>query len=145
VRQAAHGEAAARLFGSRPEARLALLRAAWTQAVGAELGRRTELLAVEEQTLRVRVPDARWRRVLHRMQPDLLARLRATAGALAPRRLGFTEGGLAAPVAACEPPATALPEPAASETVRAAAASIDDLELRGRFVASAERYLSRPR
>jgi len=145
VRRAARGDTAAHLFGGRPEARIALLRAAWTHAVGAELSRRTEVLAVEGQTLRVRVPDARWRRVLHRMQPDLLARLRAMAGEIAPRRLGFTEGGVAESSPPAPAPASAPREPAASEAVRAASTAIEDSELRGRFVASAERYLSRPK
>ena len=84
---------AARLFGASPARTLALIEAAWPLAVGPELARRTEVLGIEGGTLRVRVPDARWRKVLHRMQPDILAHLREIAGDLAPRRMGFVEGG----------------------------------------------------
>jgi hypothetical protein len=85
---------AARLFGASPARTLALLEAAWPLAVGPELAWRTEVLGIEGGTLRVRVPDARWRKVLHRMQPQILGHLREIAGDLAPRRMGFVEGGL---------------------------------------------------
>src|SRR5678815_2906688 len=85
---------AARLFGASPARTLALLEAAWPLAVGPELARRTEVLGIEGGTLRVRVPDAGWRKVLHRMQPQILAHLREIAGDLAPRRMGFVDGGL---------------------------------------------------
>ena len=85
---------AARLFGASPARTLALLEAAWPLAVGPELARRTEVLGIERGTLRVRVPDAGWRKVLHRMQPQILGHLREIAGDLAPRRMGFVEGGL---------------------------------------------------
>ena len=85
---------AARLFGASPARTLALIEAAWPLAVGPELARRTEVLGIEGGTLRVRVPDAGWRKVLHRMQPQILGHLREIAGDLAPRRMGFVEGGL---------------------------------------------------
>ncbi|HEY8147642.1 MAG TPA: DUF721 domain-containing protein [Vicinamibacteria bacterium] len=85
---------AARLFGASPARTLALIEAAWPVAVGPELARRTEVLGIEGGTLRVRVPDAGWRKVLHRMQPQILGHLREIAGDLAPRRMGFVEGGL---------------------------------------------------
>ena len=85
---------AARLFGASPARTLALLEAAWPLAVGPELAWRTEVLGIEGGTLRVRVPDARWRKVLHRMQPQILGHLREIAGDLAPKRMGFVEGGL---------------------------------------------------
>src|SRR4029077_6089090 len=85
---------AARLFGASPARTLALLEAAWPLAVGPELAWRTEVLGIEGGTLRVRVPDARWRKVLHRMQPQILGHLREIAGDLAPKRMGFVEGGI---------------------------------------------------
>jgi hypothetical protein len=85
---------AARLFGASPARTLALLQAAWPLAVGPELARRTEVLGSENGTLRVRVPDASWRKVLHRIQPQILGKLRELAGDLAPRRMGFVEGGI---------------------------------------------------
>src|SRR5712691_6320552 len=91
---------ASRIFGSEPARRLALIKSAWPFAVGPELARRTEVLALEGRTLRVRVPDAGWRKALHRMQPQIVARLRSVAGDLGPSRLGFSEGQVAAPVEA---------------------------------------------
>ncbi len=118
-----------------------LLRSAWPRAVGPGLARRTELLALEGVTLRVRVPDARWRKVLHRLQPQLLERLREIAGDVAPRRLGFDEGTvtLGFPLPPDQSSAGSAPCP---ETVAAGAAVITDAELRARFVETAARYLA---
>src|SRR5258707_14538176 len=85
---------AARLCGAASAGTLALLEAAWPLAVGPELAWRTEVLGIEGGTFRVRVPDARWRKVLHRMQPQILGHLREIAGDLAPKRMGFVEGGM---------------------------------------------------
>lgn len=134
---------AARIFRSAP-ARLALIKGAWPHAVGSELARRTEVLALEGRTLRVRVPDAGWRKVLHRMQPQILARLQDITGNLGPSRLGFSEGQVA--VEAEEAPPVAPPAPAAvNDEVAAAARGIHDDELRASFMSLASRYLSRPR
>ena len=149
---------AARLFGASPARTLALLEAAWPLAVGPELARRTEVLGIEGGTLRVRVPDAGWRKVLHRMQPQILGHLREIAGDLAPRRMGFVEGGLTD-----QPQSTAAPQSGGdvrggfqggsslhSESVvssppeiKAVAAAIDDTEIRTRFLEVATRYLAR--
>jgi hypothetical protein len=96
--------------------------------------------------LRVRVPDAGWRRGLLRMQRDILIRLREVAGELVPERLGFVEGAVTTPPAgATQAPGGAAPEPAAATptSVAAAAMAIPDAELRERFLAAAGRYLSR--
>jgi hypothetical protein len=137
---------AARLFGRDGARAVAVLRAAWPRAVGPDLARRTEILALEGVTLRVRVPDARWRGVLHRMQPEILARLGELAGSLAPRRLGFVEGGIAALPA--RPADEGVPADAAAvcpPAVASEAAAIADPELRERFLDSAARYLARAR
>jgi hypothetical protein len=133
------------LFG--PERALVLLRAAWPAAVGADLARRTEVVALEAGTLRIRVPDARWRNVLHRMRVQILSQLRATAGDLAPARLGFLEASTPMPelvalptAAAPEAPRPSAPPPPA---VVEAAAAIPDPDLRARFIESAGRYLGR--
>ena len=142
--RAGASDVAARLFGGAPERVRALMRAAWPLAVGPELSRRTEVLGIERGTLRIRVPDARWRTVLHGMQPDILRRLREIAGSLAPWRIGYVEGGMkdAGPLPA--PPAAAAPAglPAA---VAGPAAAIADEEIRRRFVDTASRYLARNR
>jgi hypothetical protein len=159
---------AAQLFGASPARTLALLEAAWPLAVGPELARRTEVLGIERGTLRVRVPDAGWRKVLHRMQPQILGHLREIAGDLAPRRMGFVEGGLAAEPTAVSAPADRPQSAAASRSGGAArggfqggsslrsesvvssppeiknvAATIDDTEIRTRFLEVATRYLAR--
>jgi hypothetical protein len=133
---------AARLFGSRPEHTLALLRAAWPAAVGPELARRTEVVALDRGLLRIKVPDARWQRSLLRMRGDILSRLRSVAGGAAPWGLGFVAGPVAEPPAP-RPPAPAAPTPPAPGTVVDAAGAIPDPETRARFVAAAARYLAR--
>jgi hypothetical protein len=133
---------AARLFGSSPERALTLMRAAWPAAVGPELARRTELIAFDSGVLRIRVPDATWRRGLWRMRGDILARLRSIAGQAAPRSLGFVEGAVAvaeAPVRAVAPAVA----PVVPASVVLAASSIGDDDLRARFLAAAGRYLGR--
>lgn len=141
LKPAASREVAMRLFAPGSPAAAALVSAAWPRAVGAELGGRTQVVGLDGGTLRVRVPDARWRNVLHRMRHDILARLRETAGPAAPQRLGFVEGPVAPPRAR----AAAVPPPRrpAPPSVVAAAESIDDAALRERFLESAARYLAR--
>src|SRR5688500_1739137 len=133
---------ARRLFGAVPARTLALVRAAWPHAVGPDLALRTEVVTLEGATLRIRVPDARWRKELHRMQPEILARLRETTGELAPRRLGFVEGPVALPP--YEPPRVEPLSPAAAPAeVVASAAVLTDPVLRERFLEVAARYLER--
>jgi len=155
------------LFGTSSERALVLLRAAWPGVVGPELARRTEVVSLEGTTLRVRVPDVGWQKVLHRMRGDILSRLFDVAGELAPRRLGFVEPPrlrgtphpasidpalVSVPADSASPPtpkphprpaSTAASEPdlVAPPSVEAAAAAIADPELRRRFLASAARYL----
>ncbi len=143
MRKAVTSALAARLFAPGSPQALALLKAAWPHAVGADVARRTEVVAIEGTTLRLRVPDAGWRKVLHRMQGEILTRLRSVAGDLAPRRLGFMEGPVALPPepARLDPPIEVSPSP----DLVAAAAAIPDAELRARFLAAAARALARPR
>jgi hypothetical protein len=134
---------AVRLFGGRPEHTLALLRSAWPLAVGTELARRTEVVALDHGVLRIKVADARWQRTLLRMRTDILARLRGVAAGAAPGGLGFVVGPLApvpepAPAVPPEPPPAVPPR-----SVTEAAAAIPDPEVRARFLAAAARYLAR--
>jgi len=141
---------ATQLFGSSPARTLLLMRAAWPVAVGPELARRTEVVALDGHVLRVRVPDATWQRGLARMRGDIMHRLREIAGATAPRSLGFVLGPMStapadaaaqeAQQAATRAPALGRPAPAA---VRTAADSIPDPQLREHFLAAAARYLER--
>ena len=142
--RAGASDVAARMFGGTPERVRALMQAAWPLAVGPELSRRTEVLGIERGTLRIRVPDARWRTVLHGMQPDILRRLREIAGSLAPWRIGYVEGGIkdAGPSPPAELPCSSAGLPA---EVAAPAAAIEDEEIRRRFLDTATRYLARNR
>ncbi len=126
----------ARQFVGDPARLLALVQAVWPVAVGESVARRTRVEGLAGQTLRVRVPDAAWRRTLHRMQPQVLARLRDLLGAAAPRRLGFSEGGLPA-LEPTPPPPPAEPVPLLPAQVEAAAARIADAEIRALFEGSA--------
>lgn len=141
LERAASREVATRLFAPGSKAAAALVMAAWPRAVGAELGGRTEVIGLEGGTLRVRVPDARWRSVLHRMRHDILARLRETAGPAAPVRLGFVEGPV--PPARRRTDLAPVSPACAPASVVAAASSIEDAALRERFLESAARYLAR--
>ena len=137
---------AARLFGTRPEHALALLRAAWPAAVGPELARRTEVVALDRGLLRIKVPDAGWQKNLQRIRGDLLSRLRRVAGGVSPYALGFVVGTVApAPEPASEPAPTPSPgpPPCVPPGLAEAARSIPDAEIRARFEAAAGRYLAR--
>jgi hypothetical protein len=136
-------DVARQLFGASPERALALLRAAWPLAVGPELARRTEVVALEGRTLRLRVSDGSWRKTLLKMRGPLLARLRTMAGDLAPSQLSFCDEPLPdRPLpAATAARVTALPE--ASPALLAAGDQIPDVETRDLFLATARRYLAR--
>jgi hypothetical protein len=139
--------AAERVFGESPSARLALVRAVWPRVVGSGLAGRTEISSLSDGFLRVRVADARWMRVLHRLRHRILGRLCGALGELAPKRLGFLEGlgpspsGKEAAPAPPSTPATSTPPPG----LQAAAQVIPDPDLRASFLAVAARYLQRAR
>ena len=136
---------AQRLFGGKPEHRLALMRAAWPAAVGADIARRAEVVAIDRNVLRIKVPDPRWQRTLLRMRGDILSRLRAVAGDAAPRGLGFVVG----PVSDAMEPSPALPAAAAVAPrpvptgVAEAAEGIADRELRVLYLEAARLYFAR--
>ncbi len=131
---------AAKLF-SRPEAQLALIRAVWPLAVGDALAKRSEVVALQGRTARVRVSDAGWRRAIHGSQRTILGRLKGLAGDLAPNRLGIMEGPVAAGVVPRAPLSVRPAEPSAILTE--AAQKITDDSLRREFLETAARYQSR--
>jgi len=138
-------DVAEQLFGTTPERRLLLLRAAWPRVVGPELARRTRVITLEGDALRIGVPDASWGRGLFKMRREILDRLRVIAGRLAPRGLGFVEGHAPLAREASEPaapPAPAPPPPPPPALLDAAPPNADP-QLRERFLASAGRYLER--
>lgn len=129
-----------------PERALTLLRAAWPLAVGARLAERTRPIGLEGAMLLVRVPDERWRKILHRLRREILARLSELAGPRAPRALGFVESREGAPAGERPGAPPPLPSPAPlPQSVAAAAEQILDAELRAGFLAAAGRYLARAR
>jgi hypothetical protein len=134
---------AAELFGAAPARRLLLLKAAWPAAVGPDLARRSEVVALDGDLLRIRVPDAIWRKSLWRMRSDLLARLRRVAGAAAPHALGFAEGPVTPPPEKTTPPVPAVVECSLPADLAEAADSIPDPEVRERFRETAKGYLGR--
>lgn len=143
MRRPSPTDAPTELFRATPERRLTLLKAAWPAAVGPELARRSEVVALEGGRARIRVADATWRRGLWRMRSDVLARLRRVAGAAAPHALSFVEGPVAAPAdqSRREPPSVEpvpLP-PALADAVEL----IPDEATRARFRETVGRYLAR--
>jgi hypothetical protein len=122
------------------------MRAAWPVAVGADLAQRTQVVAIDRDVLRIKVPDPRWQRTLLRMRRDILSRLRGVAGDAAPWALGFVVGPVPRGAEPSSPPSTRgtteapPPVPAA---VTDAAAGIADREIRARFLEVASRYLAR--
>src|SRR5258706_15726589 len=105
LRKAISSDTAAELFAA--ERSLLLLRATWPHAVGPRLAERTDVVALEGRTLIVRVPDARWRKMLHRMRREILSALYKSVGPRAPRELGFVEA---------QPAAAPVPAPLQSPT-----------------------------
>jgi hypothetical protein len=140
-RAALTGRSAAVLAGT-PERTLALLRALWPAAVGDEVARKTEVIGLQAGMLRIRVPDATWRRALFRMRRQILERLREVAGSVAPRRLGIDEGFVQPRPPAGPRTRVVRADPPPAEVV-AAADAIADPDLRAAFLETAARYLTR--
>jgi hypothetical protein len=144
MRSAADSDIAGRLFGAAPSARFTLVHELWPTIVGPEIAQRTEVVALDERTLRVRVGDIAWMRTLHRMQREIIGRLSRRIGPLAPKRLGFVEGKLSESVVKPperSPEKAAVPPP--PPHIAAAAEAIEDPELRQLFLNAAARYLDR--
>jgi hypothetical protein len=143
MKRSAPADLAAQLLRAAPGRRLTLLGAAWPAAVGPELARRSEVVALDGDLMRVRVGDAIWRRTLWRMRADLLARLRRIAGSAAPHALSFVEGPVAPTVEPRPPsPRAAAPVPL-PPAIAEAADLIPDHDTRQRFRDAVGRYLAR--
>jgi hypothetical protein len=134
---------AGEIFGGDPRRRLTLLKAAWPAAVGPELARRSEVVALDRDVLRIRVPDGIWRRSLWRMRGDLLARLRRVVGRAAPHALSIAQGVVSSPPPPTPRPLPPTPVATLPPDVAEAAAAIPDDEVRRRFRDAAARYLGR--
>jgi hypothetical protein len=143
MRRTTPADLAAGLFGAAPGRRLLLLKKAWPAAVGPDLARRSEVVALDGDLLRIRVPDAVWRKSLWRMRSELLTRLRRIAGPAAPHALGFAEGTVSVTSDERAPRAPiVVPRPLPAGLAEAARA-IPDAEIRDLFCRTAGRYLGR--
>jgi len=143
MKRSAPADLAAQLLRAAPGRRLTLLKAAWPAAVGPELARRSEVVALDGDLMRVRVADAIWRRSLWRMRTDLLKRLRRIAGSTAPHALSFVEGPVAPTLDRQNPgPRTLAPAPL-PPAIAEAADLIPDDDTRQRFRDAVGRYLAR--
>jgi len=131
------------IFRVTPARRLALLKAAWPAAVGPELARRSEVVALDGDLARIRVPDATWRRSLWRMRQDLVKKLRRVTGPAAPFALTFVEGPVAASLAPPSPEIRVLEPASLPRAVADAAELIPDEATRERFREAVGRYLAR--
>jgi hypothetical protein len=146
MRSARDPKTAQRLFGASRSSGYMLVRSLWPLVVGPGIASRTEVVALQERTLRVRVTDTRWMRVLHRMQRVIIVRLAQHLGAAAPNQIGFVEGALSSPPEKTRDKTVGTtPDAAPPESVLKAAAAIDDPELRRQFTEAAARYFQRRR
>jgi hypothetical protein len=143
MRRPSPTDAPTELFRATPARRLTLLKAAWPVAVGPEMARRSEVVALDGARARIRVADATWRRSLWRMRGDLLARLRKVAGAAAPYALSFVEGPVAAPPGRPGSPTRAVEPVPLPPALADAAELIPDDATRERFRETVGRYLAR--
>ena len=76
-----------------PRTRLAAVQAAWGGAVGDQLAARAEPVSERAGTVTIECADAVWAQELDLMQGQLLDRLRAQLGELAPEGLRFRVNG----------------------------------------------------
>jgi len=97
TRRRAPRPAAAALRAAReraaPQTRLAAIQAAWGETVGAQLAARAEPASERAGTVTIECADAVWAQELDLMQEQLLDRLRAQLGELAPESLRFRVNG----------------------------------------------------
>ena len=122
--------------GSRDAIPLAALTAAWPEAVGDAVSRKAWPLRLgRDGTLHVAAASATWANELSLLQDEILAALRATLGVEAPSGIRFAVGPIPEPERPRQVAGEATPEapdvpPEVEREVAAAAAEIDDPELR---------------
>jgi hypothetical protein len=125
---------------------LAEITAAWAGIVGTSIARNAWPLRVaRDGTLHVATSSATWAFELDRMSPEIGERMSAALGEKAPAKLRFRPGPVPEPGAAAGPePSNASPEvpPEARRQATAAAAAIEDPELREMVARAARASLS---
>jgi predicted nucleic acid-binding Zn ribbon protein len=87
-RQAAEAFGAAREQAA-PRTALAAVQSAWSRVVGEQLAARATPVSERDGTLTIECADAVWSQELDLMQDQLLERLRAELGEMAPSGLRF--------------------------------------------------------
>lgn len=133
------------MLSADPKHLKAFVGAFWPHLVGVDVASRTRVLSAERSgTLVIEVPDAAWRRELHRLQVSLLIRLREVLGSAAPRRLGFMEARnrRPRPKDPIDLAAVRSQVPAPTPLILQAAGAIPSTELRAAFIKTAATYLS---
>jgi hypothetical protein len=125
------------------------LTACWPAVVGENVARNAWPLRMgRDGTLHVATASAAWALELDRLGPEILDKLTATLGDAAPKKLRFAVGPLPEPTAPATSPATSAPPPAVPPDVAAdalaAAAEIEDPELRELALRAARASLARP-
>jgi hypothetical protein len=122
---------------------------AWPAAVGPTIARNAWPARIaRDGTLHVATSSSAWAFELGQLQEEILRRLRAATGAMAPSKLRFAVGKL--PEHGAEEDvldATVLPGPTPEAVARGVelAAGIEDEELRNLVAKAAAQSLSRPR
>lgn len=121
--------------GAQEATPLAAVISAWPTLVGDAVARHAWPARIgRDGTLHVNASSATWAFELDRLAPEMEARFHAELGDAAPPRLRFTVGPVPEPVAApaTQEPLRTPPEtpPAVAADADAAAAAIDDPELR---------------
>ena len=137
--------------GSREAVPLAAVTAIWPEAVGdAVAGKAWPLRLARDGTLLVAAASATWSNELSLLQDEILAALGTRLGGEAPSTIRFAVGPIPEPARPLESPTTAGPEalevpPEVKREADAAAAQIDDPELRALVARAARASLLRAR
>jgi len=136
--------------GSRAALPLAALTSAWPTAVGETVARHAWPLRIgRDGTLHVATSSATWAFELDRLSIEILGRLEAGLGAgQAPTKLRFAVGPVPEPMApavdaSTQPESTPTPTPEEVQRAEAAAAVIDDPDLRELVARAARASLAR--
>ena len=131
-----------------PDAREAFVFAAWPRAVGEGLSEHTMPVALNGTRLRVAVANLMWQRHLETMAAEILAKVNASLGRSSP--VSFIEFFIDEKIAATnrrelksEAPADQINMSRLDPDITAAAAVIENEELRKAFLLAAESCLER--
>ena len=122
---------------------LELVGLKWPVAVGTELASRSEAASFEDGVLTIRVTDAAWGRMIMKLQAEIRSRLNAAMGFRAVKRIRFVKDGKPLSIPAPARPDRVPLEPVApSDSLRKAAESLGDSELKDLMLRTATRYLA---